>query len=177
MKAASFRSRLIWQRGCARCSPRRKAGARCRNRCANGWRCRRRSLLPAAGELLVETFPRAANIISSATRSRGGSRTRRWACCSRAGSSARGQSRSALLPRIRAGVLGLGDLGLRIASGDLSLAQLFDEDMLGDDLEAWLAEIGLMKRTFRACAIIAGLIESVFPATRLQGQDLHARSR
>jgi len=31
--------------------------------------------------------------------------------------------------------------------------------MLGDDLEAWLAESALMKRTFRACAIIAGLIE------------------
>ena len=31
--------------------------------------------------------------------------------------------------------------------------------MLGDDLEAWLAESALMKRTFRNCAIIAGLIE------------------
>ena len=28
-------------------------------------------------------------------------------------------------------------------------AQLFDEDMLGDDLDAWLAESSLMKRTFR----------------------------
>jgi ATP-dependent Lhr-like helicase len=31
--------------------------------------------------------------------------------------------------------------------------------MLGDDLEAWLHESALMKRTFRNCAIIAGLIE------------------
>ena len=30
--------------------------------------------------------------------------------------------------------------------------------MLGDDLEAWLAESALRKRTFRNCAIIAGLI-------------------
>ena len=30
--------------------------------------------------------------------------------------------------------------------------------MLGDDLEAWLAESALMKRTFRNNAIIAGLI-------------------
>ena len=37
--------------------------------------CRGRS------ELLVETFPRGRNIISSAIRSRGGSRTRRSACC------------------------------------------------------------------------------------------------
>ena len=35
------------------------------------------------------------------------------------------------------------------APGEMSLAQLFDEDMLGDDLEAWLAESALMKRTFR----------------------------
>src|SRR5204862_626972 len=42
------------------------------------------------------------------------------------------------------------------------LATLFDEDMLGDDLEAWLAESALMKRTFRSCAIVAGLIERRF---------------
>ena len=45
---------------------------------------------------------------------------------------------------------------LRIERGELSLDELFDEDMLGDDLEAWLAESALMKRTFRTCAIIAG---------------------
>ena len=41
----------------------------------------------------------------------------------------------------------------------LSLAQLFNEDMLGDDLEEWLAESALMKRTFRNAAFIAGMIE------------------
>ena len=51
------------------------------------------------------------------------------------------------------------DLSLVIEAGKLSLARLFDEDMLGDDLEAWLAESNLMKRTFRTAAIIAGLIE------------------
>jgi ATP-dependent Lhr-like helicase len=40
------------------------------------------------------------------------------------------------------------DVSLMISSGRLSL-KLFDEDMLGDDLEAWLAESNLMKRTFR----------------------------
>ena len=34
--------------------------------------------------------------------------------------------------------------------------------MLGDDLEAWLAESALMKRTFRNCAIISGLIPRRF---------------
>ena len=60
-------------------------------------------------------------------------------------------------------VWGLGDLGLAISRGQLSLADLFAEDMLGDDLEAWLAESALMKRTFRTNAVIAGLIERRFP--------------
>ena len=56
-------------------------------------------------------------------------------------------------------VWGLRDLSQAIGDRALSLAVLFDEDMLGDDLEAWLAESALMKRTFRQCAIVAGLIE------------------
>ncbi len=40
--------------------------------------------------------------------------------------------------------------------------ELFSPDMLGDDLEAWLAESALMKRTFRNCAIISGLIPRRF---------------
>jgi ATP-dependent Lhr-like helicase len=55
-------------------------------------------------------------------------------------------------------VWALGDVGQGIERGRLSLGELFDEDMLGDDLEAWLAESALMKRTFRNNAIIAGLI-------------------
>lgn len=51
------------------------------------------------------------------------------------------------------------DLSLAVSSGRISLGRLFDEDMMGDDLEAWMAESALMKRTFRYAAIIAGLIE------------------
>src|SRR5262249_61961823 len=60
-------------------------------------------------------------------------------------------------------VFGLGDVARALAHGELTLAALFDQDMLGDDLEAWLAESALMKRTFRNCAIIAGLIERRYP--------------
>jgi ATP-dependent helicase Lhr and Lhr-like helicase len=60
-------------------------------------------------------------------------------------------------------IWGLGDFSRALRRGELSLATLLDEDMLGDDLEAWLAESALMKRTFRACAVIAGLIERRFP--------------
>ena len=37
---------------------------------------------------------------------------------------------------------------------------LFDRDMLGDDLDDWLAQSALYKRTFRNCAIISGLIQT-----------------
>jgi ATP-dependent Lhr-like helicase len=60
-------------------------------------------------------------------------------------------------------VWGLRDVAFAIQRGELSLDALFDQDMLGDDLDAWLAESALMKRTFRNCAIIAGLIERRFP--------------
>ncbi|MBL8556963.1 MAG: ligase-associated DNA damage response DEXH box helicase [Phenylobacterium sp.] len=41
--------------------------------------------------------------------------------------------------------------------------ELFAQDMLGDDLEDWLHESFMMKRAFKGCAIIAGLIEKRFP--------------
>jgi len=44
--------------------------------------------------------------------------------------------------------------------------------MLGDDLEAWLAESSLMKRTFRICAVIAGLIERRHPGKEKTGRQL-----
>ena len=56
--------------------------------------------------------------------------------------------------------------------GKPSLAELFDEDMLGDDLEAWLAESWLLKRTFRNCAIISGLIEKRHPGQEKSGRQV-----
>jgi ATP-dependent Lhr-like helicase len=47
--------------------------------------------------------------------------------------------------------------------GDVDLADLFDEDMLGDDLESWLGESTLMKSMFAKCAVIAGMIERKMP--------------
>jgi ATP-dependent Lhr-like helicase len=54
----------------------------------------------------------------------------------------------------------------------MSLAALFDQDMLGDDLEEWLEESALMKRTFRSCAVIAGLIERRFPGKEKTGRQV-----
>jgi ATP-dependent Lhr-like helicase len=123
-----------------------------------------RSLVPDEGTLLVETFPRAAKYYlvcypfegRLAHRTLGMLLTRRL-------ERARMRPLGFVANEYALAVWGLGDLELRIRRGELSLPALFDEDMLGDDLEAWLAESALMKRTFRTCAIIAGLIERRFP--------------
>ena len=61
------------------------------------------------------------------------------------------------------------------AARDMSGADmdaLFDEDMLGDDLDAWLADSNMYKRTFRNCAIIAGLIQRRFPGKEKSGRQV-----
>ncbi|MBL8789176.1 MAG: ligase-associated DNA damage response DEXH box helicase [Rhizobiales bacterium] len=122
------------------------------------------SVLPSESQMLVETFPRADKFYMVcypfegrlAQQTLGMLLTRRL---ERWGARPLGfvASEYALV------VWGVRDMGAMIAGGRLSLARLFDEDMLGDDLEAWLAESNLMKRTFRNVAIIAGLIERRLP--------------
>ena len=132
-----------------------------------------RSLLPKPGDLLVETFPRAAKYYlvcypfegRLAHQTLGMLLTRRL-------ERARMKPLGFVANEYALAVWGLGDVALRIARGELSLAALFDEDMLGDDLEAWLAELALMKRTFRNCAIIAGLIERRFPGEEKSRRQL-----
>jgi ATP-dependent helicase Lhr and Lhr-like helicase len=125
---------------------------------------RERSGLPARDDLLVETFPRAGRHYLVAYPFEG-----RLAH----------QTLGMLLTRRleRAGLRPLGfvandyalavwmleDPQARLAREPAFLIDLFDADMLGDDLEAWLAESALMKRSFRTCAVIAGLIERRFP--------------
>jgi len=123
-----------------------------------------RSMVPGQSDLLVETFPRGDKFYllcypfegRLAHQTLGMLLTRRL-------ERARLKPLGFVANEYALAVWGLGDVGLRIERGELSLAALFDQDMLGDDLEAWLAESALMKRTFRTCAIIAGLIERRFP--------------
>ncbi|HVR68741.1 MAG TPA: DNA ligase-associated DEXH box helicase, partial [Verrucomicrobiae bacterium] len=56
------------------------------------------------------------------------------------------------------------------------MAALFDEDMLGDDLEEWMAESSLLKRTFRNVAVIAGLIDRRHPGEEKSGKQLTVNS-
>ena len=143
----------------------RTMAARCRNRCANGSRIQQwRSLVPGQSDLLVETFPRAdkSYLVCYPFEGRLAHQTLGMLLTRRL-ERARLKPLGFVANEYALAVWGLGDVALRIQRGELSLAALFDEDMLGDDLEAWLAESALMKRTFRTCAIIAGLIERRFP--------------
>jgi ATP-dependent Lhr-like helicase len=73
-------------------------------------------------------------------------------------------------------IWGLNDMGEMVRSGRMDLGQLFDQDMLGDDLDAWLAESSLMKRSFRVCAIISGLIERRHPGVEKTGRQMTVSS-
>jgi ATP-dependent Lhr-like helicase len=123
-----------------------------------------RSQMPGARELLVETFPRANKhyLICYPFEGRLAHQTLGMLLTRRL-ERARLRPLGFVANEYALAVWGLGDAAQRIARGELRLDDLFDEDMLGDDLEAWLAESALMKRMFRNCAIIAGLIERRFP--------------
>ena len=122
-----------------------------------------RSQMPGTRELLVETFPRANKhyLICYPFEGRLAHQTLGMLLTRRL-ERARLRPLGFVANEYALAVWGLGDAAQRIACGALKLDALFDEDMLGDDLEAWLAESALMKRTFRSCAIIAGLIERRF---------------
>ena len=121
------------------------------------------SHVPGVRELVVETFPRANKFYlvcypfegRLAHQTLGMLLTRRL-------ERARARPLGFVANEYALAVWGLGDVSHMIKQGRLDLAALFDPDMLGDDLEAWLAESALMKRTFRTCAVISGLIHTRF---------------
>jgi ATP-dependent Lhr-like helicase len=134
---------------------------------------RRRSVVPGPRDLLVETFPRAGRFYMTcfpfegrlAHQTLGMLLTRRL-------ERARLRPLGFVANDYGLAVWGLRDLGAHAASEPGFMDALFAEDMLGDDLEDWLAESALMKRTFRACAIIAGLIERRFPGQEKTGRQV-----
>jgi ATP-dependent helicase Lhr and Lhr-like helicase len=126
-----------------------------------------RSTLPQPGQLLVETFPRGSRFYlvcypfegRLAHQTLGMLLTRRL-------------ERAHLRPTgFAANEYALAVWGTRDLKG-LDFGRLFDEDMLGDDLDAWLAESNLYKRTFRNCAKIAGLIERRSPGKEKTGRQV-----
>ena len=135
------------------------------------------SVVPGPDEILVETFPRGHKHYlvcypfegRLAHQSLGMLLTRRLE---------RAQARPLgfVANEYALAIWGLNDMGEMVRNGRLDLAKLFDEDMLGDDLDAWLAESSLMKRSFRICAIISGLIERRHPGQEKTGRQMTVSS-
>ena len=131
-----------------------------------------RSAIPDAESMLVETFPRGSRHFMVAYPFEG--RLAHTTLCM-------------LLTR-RLDRLGVGPLGFVVTDYSLAiwsirplknengegidLDALFQPDMLGDDLEAWLEESFMMKRSFRNCALISGLIERRQPGAEKTGRQV-----
>ncbi|WP_375455903.1 ligase-associated DNA damage response DEXH box helicase [uncultured Methylobacterium sp.] len=134
---------------------------------------RSRSVLPGERDLLVETFPRGGRHYLTAFPFEG-----RLAHQTLGMLLTRRMERAGLRPLgFAANDYGIAvfmtrDLSERIAAEPGFLAELFAQDMLGDDLEAWLDESSMMRRTFRQCAVIAGLIERRHPGLKKTGRQV-----
>jgi ATP-dependent helicase Lhr and Lhr-like helicase len=121
------------------------------------------SRVPGARELVVETFPRGNKhyLVCYPFEGRLAHQTLGMLLTRRL-ERARARPLGFVANEYALAIWGLGDMSFMIRQGRLDLNALFDPDMLGDDLEAWLAESALMKRTFRTCALISGLIARRF---------------
>ncbi|MGE0717091.1 MAG: ligase-associated DNA damage response DEXH box helicase [Alphaproteobacteria bacterium] len=124
-----------------------------------------RSVLPDADGLLVETFPRGRvqYLVAYCFEGRNAHQTL-------------GMLLTRRMERAGAKPLGFVATDYVIAIWSLEeardLGTLFAEDMLGDDLEEWMAESTLLKRTFRNVAVVAGLIERRHPGQEKSGRQV-----
>ena len=132
-----------------------------------------RSVIPKRNQLLIETFPRGARYYMVCYPFEG-----------RLAHQTLGMLLTRRLERARLRPVGfvatdyslaiwaLGDLPRAFTDGRPALAALFDEDMLGDDLEDWMADSYLLKRMFRNTALISGLIEKRHPGKEKTGRQV-----
>ena len=121
------------------------------------------SRVPGVRELLVETFPRGNKhyLVCYPFEGRLAHQTLGMLLTRRL-ERARARPLGFVANEYALAIWGLGDMSFMVRHGQIDLNALFEADMLGDDLEAWLAESALMKRTFRNCALISGLIARRF---------------
>ncbi|MGI4943149.1 MAG: ligase-associated DNA damage response DEXH box helicase [Janthinobacterium lividum] len=115
-----------------------------------------RSELPGPDDLLVETFPRNG----------------RWYTVAYCFEGRNAHQTLGMLLTRRMERFGYAPLGFVAtdyviavwsASEPADVPALFEQDMLGDDLEAWMAESSMLRRTFRNVAVISGLIDRNLP--------------
>ncbi|NMJ43735.1 ligase-associated DNA damage response DEXH box helicase [Roseomonas sp. JC162] len=130
---------------------------------------RLKSELPPREGLLVETFPRGG----------------KWFLVAYTFEGRLAHQTLGMLVTKRMEKFGLGPLGyvgtdyiLAIWSAfePTDVAPLFTEDILGDEMEEWLAESSMLRRTFRNIATIAGLIEKTHPGAEKSGRQMTMNS-
>jgi ATP-dependent Lhr-like helicase len=130
---------------------------------------RARSRLPGRNDLLVETFPRGG----------------KWFLVAYCFEGRNAHQTLGMLLTRRMERAGFGPLGFVAtdyvvavwsAHQPLRVAELFGEDMLGDDLEEWMAESSMLRRTFRNIATIAGLLEKNHPGAEKSGRQMTMNS-
>lgn len=128
-----------------------------------------KSSLPGPDELLVETFPRGKKEFTVVYGFEGRNAH---------------QTLGMLLTRRmeRAGLKPIGFVATDYAIAVWSLRQVKDPqallspDLLGDDLEEWMQESAMMKRSFRQVATVAGLLEKNHPGAEKTGRQMTMNS-
>ena len=125
----------------------------------------RRSALPAPDGLLIETFPRGG----------------RWFLVAYCFEGRLAHQTLGMLVTGRMERAGFGPLGYLATDYVLAvwsafepagMDHLFAEDILGEDLEEWMAESSMLRRTFRNIATVAGLIEKNHPGQEKSGRQM-----
>lgn len=125
----------------------------------------RKSTIPGADKLLVETFPRGERyyLVVYSFEGRNAHQTL-------------GMLLTKRMERMGYGPLGFSASDYMLCAWSIrpvkDVEHLFDQDMLGDDLEAWMLESSLLRISFWKCAVIAGLVEQNYP-----GRDKTQRQR
>lgn len=130
---------------------------------------RLKSELPPKDGLLVETFPRGG----------------KWFLVAYTFEGKLAHQTLGMLVTKRMEKLGMAPLGyvgtdyvLAIWSAfePTDVEALFTEDILGDEMEEWLAGSSMLRRTFRNIATIAGLIEKSHPGAEKSGRQMTMNS-
>ncbi|MBU8539915.1 ligase-associated DNA damage response DEXH box helicase [Falsiroseomonas tokyonensis] len=123
------------------------------------------SIMPPRDGLLVETFPRGE----------------RWFLVAYCFEGRLAHQTLGMLVTKRMERLGMAPLGYLAtdyvlacwsAFAPTGIERLFEEDILGEELEAWMAESSMLRRTFRNIATIAGLIEKNHPGQEKSGRAM-----
>ncbi len=123
------------------------------------------SRLPPKDGLLVESFPRGG----------------KWFLVAYCFEGRLAHQTLGMLVTKRMERLGMGPLGYLATDYVLvawsafeptGVERLFEEDMLGEELEEWMAESSMLRRSFRNIATIAGLIEKHHPGAEKSGRQM-----